>query len=747
MTNKKESRISGLSISNWLSAKTLKSGGSLQIDRVLSGSVTKHQNHKRSDLKSSVGSVVNSSFRKPIDHNQVELLLLRGEYERWDRIEQAINIRQWRYFSLTELSALQNLLPIDAKVFLVDAMYLPELSLLPRWLHAQKRATSTLYFISDHCDFETRVQAVQAGARKLFIEPIDFDLLMSEIDECIHPKSDHSYRVLVIADSEAKAKSTVDMLQSAEFVTKILTEPQLVIDTIWNYRPDAILMMDLRVTAVDYIVLTKLIREREESLAIPIIILSDDVDPGNELRSLQAGADDYLLLSAQSQQIVATVKCRIERAQAFSTGGVCKIEIPPEDLHDRKYMLLQLEQVLSGRRGGGGFHGLIVVSLESPQVYRLHHDSGESKQLVSTVAEGLMAILQSKDHLVSIGHGRLAILIQRVKKDDVEHFRALCFEIVKYKLSKRALSMNEFGINLQLLEDASISADEYLEQGELAADSAFQRSLTETGSYTKRYSQSDKWVRDGTRWLKDEFMRSVRTSAVSFKEHRFVSDQKSGPSAETIELIPKLGIHGGPVDLYQQAALCGAAAEFDYYVCEMAIRELYEYTLRGKWVRLILHQSAAVLEESNYIESIKRVLRRLHIVGNGLVLEFSLPSLASHLGYAADLFDELKALGMGVSLSHFPCNDSGYRALSFLRVNVIRPRTSLLNIDSDRIEQISNYVHSLNAEVVLPYNENSLKLTSAWIDCADCISAGFSGEFAGQTGLYKNVEIQRWKQC
>jgi hypothetical protein len=71
----------------------------------------------------------------------------------------------------------------------------------------------------------------------------------------------------------------------------------------------------------------------------------------------------------------------------------------------------------------------------------------------------------------------------------------------------------------------------------------------------------------------------------------------------------------------------------------------------------------------------------------------------------------------------------------------------LLNIDSDRIEQISNYVHSLNAEVVLPYIENSLKLTSAWIDCADCISAGFSGEFAGQTGLYKNVEIQRWKQC
>jgi EAL domain-containing protein (putative c-di-GMP-specific phosphodiesterase class I) len=130
-------------------------------------------------------------------------------------------------------------------------------------------------------------------------------------------------------------------------------------------------------------------------------------------------------------------------------------------------------------------------------------------------------------------------------------------------------------------------------------------------------------------------------------------------------------------------------------------------------------------EEENYIDWIKSILRRLQIVGSGLVLEFALPSIATRLDRSIDFFDELSALGIRISLSHFPSKKSGFKALGYLNVDIIRPRSSLLNSEAWNIEDIRRITHARNIEIILPEIDAIERISNLWWRCADYIQAEF----------------------
>lgn len=176
-------------------------------------------------------------------------------------------------------------------------------------------------------------------------------------------------------------------------------------------------------------------------------------------------------------------------------------------------------------------------------------------------------------------------------------------------------------------------------------------------------------------------------------------------------------------------------------MCELGIERLYDCTVRGKQIRLIIRQSPAVLEIRDYIESIKSMLRKLQIVGNGLVLEFVLPALATRLRQAIALFDEVTMLGIGISLSHFPCNESGFKALAHLKADIVRPRPSCLHGEADSIQETAHKMHSQNVEIILPYSETVEEYSPKWREHADYIQDDgprlelLQGELRGGTPL------------
>lgn len=725
----------------------LKAAKRMESDRlnfdagIRSGSFEDTHGYERKKPSSPRGFNTSHEFHESSKCHGVDVLLLHGERSIWDRIAQAISKKGWTYNSLSSFSALQDALTNDVKVILIDAAFLPALDLQPRWLHSQRHSQTALFILSEHCDIGTRIRAHQTGARKLFLEPIDPDALIHEIEVHIEPKAELGFRTLIVADDEFVAAPAANILQNETINTLILTDPLSIIDTIWHFQPDLILIMESHSTDVDGTILTKLIREREESAAVPIILLSHDYNPENALQALRAGADDVLSLSMYTQWLTTVVSCRVERAKAISAAGIHTTKRHPIELPDRTSMHARIEQAFRQQAEDVWQHAIIVIALDSQHGTSWIPIESSVNHLITMTTEGLGPILQLKDFIARIGKGHLALLVRRNGKDALKQLADLVTEIINYRLTLKQLPVNAFGIGMVMLNDCAQSAEALLKQGELKANTDYlqkrNRYYTETNSST----QSGEKVKERTAWLKEEFMRAIDAGTTTFRERRFVCSNRKVPQIETIELKPEFDLPGSPVDIYQQAALCGASAEFDRFICELGIERLYDYTVRGKQIRLIIRQSPAVLEIWDYIESIKSTLRKLQIVGNGLVLEFVLPALATRLRQAIALFDEVTMLGIGISLSHFPCNESGFKALAHLKADIVRPRPSCLHGETDSIQETAHKIHSRNVEIILPYNETFEEYSPKWREHADYIQDDgprlelLQGELRGDTPL------------
>jgi PleD family two-component response regulator/EAL domain-containing protein (putative c-di-GMP-specific phosphodiesterase class I) len=657
--------------------------------------------------------------------NQFDLVLLHREHKTWDQIKQAITQREWRYLSLSSYLPLRDAFLRGAKVVLIDASFLPEIKLQTHWLYAQEQTQPALFFVSDRCDIGIRIQALQLGARRLFSEPVDLTELIKTIGYFIHPQPEPNYRVLIIAEDESKSKLIVELLHEGAIEAFILTEPLAIIDRIWSFRPDLVLMLEPCSSDVDNLVLTKLIREREESLAIPIVFISVNNNPELELQALQAGADDFITMPVQPQHVLNTIICRIERVRAIATSGVQILDEHKEELPDRKAIISQIEKVGSDRSDSIWSHGVIIIAITPLHKEDAVGHEANRDQLIRTLIEGLGPILLSNDYLARIGNGRFAVLIRRSGKKEVRRQASHILEITNYRLNANTDPVKRFGVSLTMVEDDGRSGAKLLQQGEQAANIAYRRWRSGYARYVETPTSHESSVNKGDVWLREEIMYALQSSSMNFKEQRFIRPNQCVSIEEAIELLPDLDMQTPSGDIYKQAAYCGAAVDFDRFICENGMQRLYENTHEGKSVRVIVRQSSAVLEECGYIEFIKAILRKLHIVGNGLVLEFSLSSVASRLHQAATLFDELSALGIGISLSNFPCNNVGYKALLHLKANVVRPRSSHLNRKDELVDVqcVIEKIHSHNAEIILPHIEKIEQIPSEWYEYADYIQA------------------------
>ncbi|MEJ2591799.1 MAG: EAL domain-containing protein [Candidatus Thiodiazotropha sp.] len=661
------------------------------------------------------------SVRGPRESKGFDVLLLQGELGIWEQVVQAISAKGWTYHCLTRFPALQAALADDVKAILVDAAFLPELDRQPRWLHVLEPARPALFILSAHCDIRTRIQALQTGAERLFLEPIDLKMVMQAIEARIQPQPEPGLRVLIVADDDATAAPAAEILKPRAADTLILTDHLAIIDAIWRFRPDLILIMEPCSADVDGRTLTKLIREREESAAIPIIFLNHDHSPEKALQALQAGADDALSLSMYPHWLSSVVSCRVARSKAISTAGIHTLEGQPAQLPGRGAMRRRIEQAAGECVQSGCRHALIVIDLALPQETEPNGMEGETNRLIALVNEGLGPILQAKDFIARIATRRLAVLVRREHDQALRQLAELAAEILNYRVSPPQLPANAFGIGLVLLEQLGENAEALLTRSEREAETDRRCKQTDDANGTGQRPPPDLGVKEGSGWFRDEFMHAIEAGTMALRERRFVSTKTTRHQIETIELAPGFDYPGSPVDIYQQAALCGASREFDRVICRLGIERLYEYITQGKWVRLIIRQSPGVLESGDYIASIKSTLRRHQIVGNGLVLEFALPALASRLRQATELFDEVAKLGIGISLSHFPCNESGFKALAHLKADIVRPRPSCLQGATTHIQEIAGRIHSRQVDIVLPDRGLRDAISPQWRTYADYI--------------------------
>ena len=656
--------------------------------------------------------------------NSYEVLYLPRNKVSGDLICSAIEKNGWLVKQLSDMDSLSSAVEqYQADIVLLDTEFLSQIKHLKRTFAATSGKIPELIFISNHCDVEIRLEALRAGAIQCFSEPISVNELISSIKEAVSPDLKPHHRVLVVEDDEAQSKYVCKLLRSSGFDTLAIADPMTVMEGVQRFQPDLILM-DLYMPGANGIELTQLIRARRSASFMPIVFLSGEDDVDKKILALYSGADDFLTKPVRPQHLVAAVSTRIKRTKELISDSNTLLVDSMSGMPSRRHLLDELDRISIRLTVGPGKCGIFVISVEGGNSSAEDGYSPIDNSLVSRIADLLGPVLGKRDTLSRIGSRSLGILVERTVLHDIEQIGADIYQQIRSERIKSGETDLKWGIGLVIIDPPALSAYDYLDQAETTAGTAIEQEaefylLNKEALQDKTISQE---IPDDL--LKERVRTALKSGFVEFRQQRYLSMIDGSAIIEQIPgFLPATGLSSETGDIYQSASRFNGMGMLNRLVCRQAVRKLGEMRSHGSSHKLLVWLSGLSVHDQQLIPFLQSELRKLHVVGTGLIIEFDLPSLAPELKLAKRLFDELSSLGITILLGNFACNETSFKVLAYLQADAVRLHPSLLRVDDEKIDKIISNIKALNAFVILPKIDSSEMLNLHWSEVADYIQA------------------------
>lgn len=171
-------------------------------------------------------------------------------------------------------------------------------------------------FISVHDEISFRLGAVRAGSIAYFIKPLNSTELIDRLDQITASQIQEPFRVLIVSNSSTILAYYTAILEQAEILVKTVSEPMKLVEILNDFNPDLILM-DLYMPECNGIELTRVIRQIDSFLSIPIVYLATKNDFNTQSEAMSLCGDDFLIELTDSIHLVAAVTSRVTRARSL----------------------------------------------------------------------------------------------------------------------------------------------------------------------------------------------------------------------------------------------------------------------------------------------------------------------------------------------------------------------------------------------------------------------------------------------
>lgn len=173
-------------------------------------------------------------------------------------------------------------------------------------------------FISKSDTWEHRLAAVRAGGQAYLKKPLNFSMLVEELDEVAGNKRMSPYRILVVDDTALLAQHYATVLENAGMLVGIVTDPAQLLNVLTAFTPDLVLM-DIYMPGCNGVEAAQVIRQQQVYMNIPIVYLSTETSLTQQLEALHiGGGDDFLQKPISDAYLVDAVRIRAKRFRDLS---------------------------------------------------------------------------------------------------------------------------------------------------------------------------------------------------------------------------------------------------------------------------------------------------------------------------------------------------------------------------------------------------------------------------------------------
>lgn len=162
--------------------------------------------------------------------------------------------------------------------------------------------------------------------------------------------SDKTKKILIVEDEPSLVFTLKDTLEAEDYHVTVVEDGANAVKTVQEFEPD-LMILDLMLPNVSGYEICKEIRDLKYTF--PIIMLTAKDQETDKVTGLNLGADDYITKPFGVKELLARIKARLRRANAYSKSGpaeLLKLGDIKIDLNDGKvFKPNQKEEELSTR--------------------------------------------------------------------------------------------------------------------------------------------------------------------------------------------------------------------------------------------------------------------------------------------------------------------------------------------------------------------------------------------------------------
>lgn len=208
--------------------------------------------------------------------------------------------------------------PGAAAILCSDSAVADVMALRNQFMAKGARRRLPVICVGADASFGNKYHVAKLGAYAFFPEPVDVPELAERIESlAIERSAGVQGRVLIVEDDTELAEHYCLVLQSAGIEAQTVSDPLDLMPTLSAFQPD-IVLMDVQIGDYSGVTLARLIRFEPRWLSLPIIYLSSEDDPDNQLEALSKGADEFLMKPVSDDYLVRSVRIRCYRARQLS---------------------------------------------------------------------------------------------------------------------------------------------------------------------------------------------------------------------------------------------------------------------------------------------------------------------------------------------------------------------------------------------------------------------------------------------